>query len=990
MTWDCYAGLETSATDASGATTSVTFTDPFSRPTSITDPTGGTTTITYGAARVESSLTFNNGNSTQNLLSCINGLGRPYITQRKNGPGSGTYDSVEIVYDAIGHASKVSPPYSAAACSTYGSSTWNTTTYDALGRMSTFTDAGGGTRTYVYTKNDVLVKTGPAPSGETLKQRQLEYDALGRLTSVCEVSTSLSGYGTCNQSTAQQGYWTTYTYDVLGDLTGITQNSQSTHVQSRTYVYDGKGRPTSETNPESGTTAYIYDTNSTCGTYNGDLVKRIDAVGDVTCFQHDALHRLTIVAYPSGSYAPVTAAKTFVYDAATVNNVSMANAGGRLAEAYTGSSSSKTTDLGFSYSARGELTDIYESTPHSSGYYHVSGTFWENGLLKTLGGVGLPTLTYTPDGEGRVNTVSRSSGQNPVTGTAYNLFSNPPNVTVTLGSTDSDSFNYDPNTGRMTAYNFNVNSKTVSGALTWNANGTLNKLVITDPYNSSNAQTCNYGYDDLARLASANCGSVWSQTFTSDAFGNLKKSGTISFQPAYTDASGNTNNRVYSLPGDPNPPPNRYDANGNLTSDGVHNYAWDADGKMRSVDSITLTFDALDRPVEKGVGTTYTELVFDVFGRKLALMNGQTLSKAFLPLPGGGSAVYTNGLTLSYYRHPDWLGSSRFASLPTGTSRMYYDGAYAPYGENYAEAGTTDRNLTGQNQDIVSSGAYPLYDFLAREHHPVWGRWLSPDPAGLAAANPRDPQTWNRYAYVRNSPLNLVDPLGLESSGGDPCTIVTVNGVTIVDCSNTGSSGGNPGGPCKLLKVGFGGGLQPDEHPCPPPIGGGGGASGKAPLSPKDQARYEKLKDEAIDQILNNPDCIAFLCSHGIDPIELAFTIRSQYAFNGGKSTITMGDAGLVSPSSNPAVQDVINRMMDMTVQQFFKNSPTVMGISQLGDIDTYYRPGKAGITEGNIIHEGLHNSGFSDDDLKTAFGKPADAPTSVINDALKEGGCIN
>ena len=74
MTWDCYAGLETSATDASGATTSVTFTDPFSRPTSITDPTGGTTTITYGAARVESSLTFNNGNSTQNLLSCINGL----------------------------------------------------------------------------------------------------------------------------------------------------------------------------------------------------------------------------------------------------------------------------------------------------------------------------------------------------------------------------------------------------------------------------------------------------------------------------------------------------------------------------------------------------------------------------------------------------------------------------------------------------------------------------------------------------------------------------------------------------------------------------------------------------------------------------------------------------------------------------------------------------------------------------------------------------
>jgi hypothetical protein len=34
-------------------------------------------------------------------------------------------------------------------------------------------------------------------------------------------------------------------------------------------------------------------------------------------------------------------------------------------------------------------------------------------------------------------------------------------------------------------------------------------------------------------------------------------------------------------------------------------------------------------------------------------------------------------------------------------------------------------------------------------------------PPGLAAANLTDPQSWNRYAYVRNSPLLLVDPLGL-------------------------------------------------------------------------------------------------------------------------------------------------------------------------------------------------------------------------------------
>ena len=151
-------------------------------------------------------------------------------------------------------------------------------------------------------------------------------------------------------------------------------------------------------------------------------------------------------------------------------------------------------------------------------------------------------------------------------------------------------------------------------------------------------------------------------------------------------------------------------------------------------------------------------------GGKLALMNGQTLAKGFVPLSGGATAVY-NSSGLAYYRHADWLGSSRLASTPSRA--VYYDGAYAPYGENYAEVGTTDRNFTGQNQDTVSSGPYPLYDFLYREYNPTQGRWISPDPAGLAAVDPADPQTWNRYAYARNNPLLTRDRLGLQGDDDD-------------------------------------------------------------------------------------------------------------------------------------------------------------------------------------------------------------------------------
>jgi RHS repeat-associated protein len=92
---------------------------------------------------------------------------------------------------------------------------------------------------------------------------------------------------------------------------------------------------------------------------------------------------------------------------------------------------------------------------------------------------------------------------------------------------------------------------------------------------------------------------------------------------------------------------------------------------------------------------------------------------------------------------------------------MYSDVAYAPYGETYAQSGTADFSFTGMNQDVdQSSNPAVLYDFLAREYG-IQGRWPSPDPAGLLAVDPSNPQSWNRYAYVLNNPLALTDPTGM-------------------------------------------------------------------------------------------------------------------------------------------------------------------------------------------------------------------------------------
>ncbi|MGO9241854.1 MAG: RHS repeat-associated core domain-containing protein [Bryobacteraceae bacterium] len=310
-------------------------------------------------------------------------------------------------------------------------------------------------------------------------------------------------------------------------------------------------------------------------------------------------------------------------------------------------------------------------------------------------------------------------------------------------------------------------------------------------------------YDDLARLGSVGCGSGnWSQTFTYDAFGNINKSGSQSFSLPYKATTNRINSTGYT-----------YDANGNLMADnGTHTYGWDAEANLATLDSNTETYDALSRRVEQSSGGVYTEILYAPNGAKLALMSGQTVTKMFVPLPAGATAVYA-GTTLSYYRHPDWLGSSRVASTAPTTppSTVDYDGPYAPFGESYNESGTiVDRNFTGQNQDL---GAVQYYDFLYREHNVIEGRWISPDPAGLAAVDPTLPQTWNRYAYVANDPLNFLDPFGpanqyyypgprpAATDGGNgtlvpgQCYTVIWNGVqTGTYCYYPGGGGGQNGG----------------------------------------------------------------------------------------------------------------------------------------------------------------------------------------------------
>lgn len=93
---------------------------------------------------------------------------------------------------------------------------------------------------------------------------------------------------------------------------------------------------------------------------------------------------------------------------------------------------------------------------------------------------------------------------------------------------------------------------------------------------------------------------------------------------------------------------------------------------------------------------------------------------------------------------------------------------------------------TGKERDSESGNDY----FGARYYGSSMGRFMSPDPSGLLAQRPQNPQSWNLYTYALNNPLSNIDPNGLDCVYANDAG----NGVESIDHnSNSGECGQNGG-----------------------------------------------------------------------------------------------------------------------------------------------------------------------------------------------------
>jgi RHS repeat-associated protein len=116
-------------------------------------------------------------------------------------------------------------------------------------------------------------------------------------------------------------------------------------------------------------------------------------------------------------------------------------------------------------------------------------------------------------------------------------------------------------------------------------------------------------------------------------------------------------------------------------------------------------------------------------------------------VPDGRDGTPVDGIV---FHHGDHLGS--VTSLTNHEAVELQRTVYRPFGEAVGAAPAAF-GFTGRRFEA----ALGIYDYGARWYDPALGRFLSPDPL---VPEPGDPRALDRYAYVLNNPLNLVDPTG--------------------------------------------------------------------------------------------------------------------------------------------------------------------------------------------------------------------------------------
>jgi len=624
--YDVGLGTVSSSADFNGNTTSYGH-DTFGRLTAIIKPgdSAGFPTESYSyllgqqaGGRILNSISVSkretSGGASVDSRLFFDGLGRKVMVRSEGSDGGQSVVTDHVTYNARKgvHISYL-PYFSSGLDYAAGGGAATETRYDALGRAVKVTqpDTGNGqvysSTTYQplvrFVQDEEQTKGGSKHNGAGMGyvyDGLLNDDGEGRLREAIEV-VKIGDDGTSSGSAAE--WKTQYTYDLLDNLTGITDSQQN----YKSMKHDALSRMTFMDDPNRGTLDYQYDAAS-------NLRETTDAKGQVIKMTYDGANRLLTEDYlDDAGHSPDVSYK---YDSGG------SNVKGRLAEVVDLSGQEA-----LSYDSRGRVISKIKSITHPS-----------NGALSDF------ETGYSYDSMDRITAVFYPDGDSVNYG--YDSRGLPDWIRGTAANTIISSMSYDPSgqaksiaygNGVETSYDYDARLRMTSldtigpsGPLIsfgYTLDDASNILRIDDKRSGISSDdprqnTQVFEYDDLYRITSVTYPSLGDGiSYRYDRIGNMlsKESGIqhlergLSVTHLGTMSYGGSAGASGRSGGGNQPGPHALTA----VSEGERSFSYDANGNMEEIDGMRCSWDFKDRLVTVENEEMRAEYSYDYADRRV-------------------------------------------------------------------------------------------------------------------------------------------------------------------------------------------------------------------------------------------------------------------------------------------------------------------------------------------------------------------------------------
>ena len=728
---------------------------------------------------------------------------------------------IDSVRDTNGN--KVTAGYDAngrLATLTHTSGAKLTIGYNAAGRVGTITDSAGRVTTYGYDPTNTYLMTVTTADGKVTAytyettgaaavlnallsvQRGgttqfFTYDAHGRLaTSYLTGNAQFIGYGyddtglvTVTDSAGTTSLYFDYngelakTVDPLGYLTSNTYGSDlrlartvSPTGESQSFTWCSCGSLTSETNELGQTTTFTYDY------INGSFFKRMtsftDAAGNKTTYTYDTTGNLLTTVYPNSSVEQLSN-----YTATGLPGVSSNRRNQLLSYTYnaagqvTKQTFNDNTFITYAYDTRGNLKTVTDGTKITTYTYNYA---VDGDRLDRVTYPNGRYLNYTYDSFGRRKQMVDQDGyatnyEYDAAGRLYRLRDTAGNLLVTYTYDASGRLKQvDKGNGTFTTYDYDAAGQLLS-LKNWQNATTLNsKFDYT--YDSRGRRitmttldgSWTYTYDGTGQLiravfASLNTATIPNQDlqYFYDAVGNRTKTILNGVTTVY---AANNLNEYASVGG----VTQIYDADGNLTFDGVNTYTWDQQSRLVRVSGLKgvteYEYDSAGNKVSETENGSYTSYLIDPTGGNAVASEyaGQTGNVIHCIVGIGVTGQSDQAGNQDYF---DFDGVGSVVGVTGSGGSLASTKTYSPFGEIINSVGESSSIYGYVGEWGVTASPLPnVYTMNVRLYSAATGRFDQDDFLGIDGGDA------NIRRYAANDPTDLIDPSGYSATSGQFCT----------------------------------------------------------------------------------------------------------------------------------------------------------------------------------------------------------------------------